>query len=176
MITPDTRVDEIRDRADRATAGPWSWFGNVDNDDVYLATVHNGRRFVLRTIPVDRVAHEESVDNLIVGGMSREEAIAHLTEDAFGCKIQDHHLAVQADQHMRPLTDFAIFEVCPDAETRDDRRVYRADFHQTRHPDAEFIAHARADIDFLLDEVERLRETAGIVDLVADDQIGRAHV
>jgi hypothetical protein len=50
-----------------------------------------------------------------------------------------------------------VYEVCRVATGRDDPRVYRADIVDVRHPDAEFIAHARADVDALLAEVERLR-------------------
>jgi hypothetical protein len=30
------------------TPGPWKWFGNVETKEVYLATVNNGRRFVMQ--------------------------------------------------------------------------------------------------------------------------------
>lgn len=29
------------------TPGPWSWFGNAKNREVYLATAHSGRRYVM---------------------------------------------------------------------------------------------------------------------------------
>jgi len=29
------------------TAGPWGWFGNASNREIYLATAHSGRRFVM---------------------------------------------------------------------------------------------------------------------------------
>lgn len=29
------------------TPGPWKWFGNARNHEVYLATTHSGRRYVL---------------------------------------------------------------------------------------------------------------------------------
>jgi hypothetical protein len=29
------------------TPGPWSWFGNAKNNEVYLATTHSGRRYVM---------------------------------------------------------------------------------------------------------------------------------
>lgn len=29
------------------TPGPWEWFGNARNNEVYLATTHNGRRYVM---------------------------------------------------------------------------------------------------------------------------------
>jgi hypothetical protein len=29
------------------TAGPWAWFGNAKNNEIYLATVDRGRRYVM---------------------------------------------------------------------------------------------------------------------------------
>lgn len=29
------------------TPGPWEWFGNARNQEIYLATVHSGRRYVM---------------------------------------------------------------------------------------------------------------------------------
>jgi hypothetical protein len=29
------------------TPGPWAWFGNAKNNEVYLATTHSGRRYVM---------------------------------------------------------------------------------------------------------------------------------
>lgn len=29
------------------TKGPWAWFGSADNHEVYLATTHSGRRYVM---------------------------------------------------------------------------------------------------------------------------------
>lgn len=31
----------------RHTPGPWSWFGNAKNCEIYLATNHSGRRYVM---------------------------------------------------------------------------------------------------------------------------------
>ncbi len=30
------------------TKGPWAWFGNATTRDIYLATSHSGRRYVMR--------------------------------------------------------------------------------------------------------------------------------
>lgn len=49
----------------------------------------------------------------------------------------------------------AVYEVAPEAKSRDDQRVYRADIVGIDHPDAEFIAHARQDVPAML---ERIRE------------------
>lgn len=56
---------------------------------------------------------------------------------------------------------FAVFEVCPEAENRQDRRVYRGDIIDLRHPDAQFIAHARQDIEDLLAYITHLEEREG---------------
>lgn len=29
------------------TPGPWGWYGNARNNEVYLATAHSGRRYVM---------------------------------------------------------------------------------------------------------------------------------
>ena len=33
--------------ADKHTPGPWAWFGNAGSNQVYLATTHSGRRFIM---------------------------------------------------------------------------------------------------------------------------------
>lgn len=50
----------------------------------------------------------------------------------------------------------AVFAVCPEAKDRSDPRVYRGDILGFRHPDAEFIAHARQDIEDLLAYIAHL--------------------
>lgn len=62
---------------------------------------------------------------------------------------------------MHRADEMARFEVCPDATSRKDPRVYRADLTGIRHPDAEFIAAARSDVDWLIAEVHRLRALVG---------------
>lgn len=45
-MTP-ARKAEIRALLNAATPGPWRWFGNTAVKNLYLATVHHGRRFVM---------------------------------------------------------------------------------------------------------------------------------
>jgi hypothetical protein len=45
-------IAEIRQRAAAAIEGPWSWFGH--RDDVYLATNHSGRQYILQTDTVSK--------------------------------------------------------------------------------------------------------------------------
>lgn len=42
-MTPD--FDDLLAKAEKATPGPWAWMGN--NHDMYLATTHSGRRYVM---------------------------------------------------------------------------------------------------------------------------------
>lgn len=56
-----------------------------------------------------------------------------------------------------PARDQVVFEVAPEATSREDPEVYRADIVDIRHPDAQFIAHSREDVEVLLNEVHRLK-------------------
>src|SRR5690606_9892858 len=56
-----------------------------------------------------------------------------------------------------PAAEMVRYEVAPNATRRADQRVYRADINGIRNPDATFIEHSRADIDWLIAEVERLK-------------------
>lgn len=62
------------------------------------------------------------------------------------------------DMMMAPASDRPRYEVAPAAESRDDPRVYRADVSGIKHPDAEFIANAPADVAYLLAELRKARE------------------
>ena len=67
---------------------------------------------------------------------------------------------------MVPANEMVQYEVCADATERSDPRVYRGDYKAIRHPDAEFIAHSRTDVDWLLAEVVLLRgQLAAAVEL-----------
>lgn len=40
-------LDELERTARAARPGPWQWYGNTKTQEVYLATVHGGRVFVM---------------------------------------------------------------------------------------------------------------------------------
>lgn len=134
-------IDEIRGRLAAATPGPWGWFGNTDSRDVYLATRRFGRMTVMRFC---RWGMSGAQPVFWVGGELNER------DRIFGGR------AVRA-------ADLARYEVCPDATSPDDPRVYRRDISGFRAPDAELIAHAPADIAILLAEIDRLRALAATV-------------
>lgn len=60
------------------------------------------------------------------------------------------------DDYMHDADEFAQWEVCHDAKTPGDPRLYRHDVDGIRHPDAEFIAHSRADVPALLASLDRV--------------------
>lgn len=91
-----------------------------------------------------------------------EEAVADWLTDQYGAPIRESRLAF-ADEHnmMHEARKMAIFEVARDVTDRDDPKVYRADIVGLRHPDADFIAHSRQDVEDLIAEVKRLRALVG---------------
>ena len=131
-MTPE-EFDAIKARADAATAGPWIWSGDAKWGSINLATwnyIHkNGKRF-------GRVTVMDFVRMGMQGAQPR---------------FRDGELMMRKAQHL------AQFEVCHSATHIGDSRVYRYDIDGIRHPDAEFIAHSRADVSALIAEVEQLR-------------------
>lgn len=119
-------VDEIRARADAAHKGPWGWFGNTKMKNVYLATKHSGRIYIML---FER------------WGMQSAKPI-----------FQEQVGPGEYPQSGMPV----VWEVAPDATSDDDPRLYRHTIRSIRNPDAEFIAHSRQDVDDLLAEIDRL--------------------
>lgn len=59
---------------------------------------------------------------------------------------------------MRDADKLAIFEVCPECTDANDERVYRQNIVGFRHPDAEFIAASRQDVQDLLEHIAYLEQ------------------
>jgi len=127
QIDTETRLAEIRKRAEAAAPGPWHWAGNTDVRHIYLANWQPGRG---RCVVMDFARW----------GMQGAQP-RFVTDWLF----------------VKDTESLAVYEVAPAATSRKDSRVYRGDIVGLRHPDAEFIAHSRGDVDFLLAEVDRLR-------------------
>ena len=160
----DLDIEAIRARSDAAAPGPWWWGGNVDHHgDVGL----RGRKPGSGVIDIMRNAPED-VDEASAGRewdttdasdwIGRVDYIEWRTHNP-----KDHLAFLREDElfveHGRNL---AIFEVArnqglPDDTPRDHPKIYRGDVVGVRNANAEFIAHARADIPALLAEVESLR-------------------
>ncbi len=129
MTRPD--IEEISNRANAAMPGPWFWRGNVDT---HLRLASRAGR-----------GGEHTVMDFVRAGM--QEAVPRFNRAGF---------MYRADGRYRGGEDMPIFEVCPYALRRDDPRVYRGDIIGLRHPDAEFMACARQDIDDLLAYIAEL--------------------
>lgn len=171
----DAQLADIRNRCNAASQGPWHWRGNMDNEDPRLV----GRRTdVLGHVPRERREDDPEAQLFrrylhdVQVWDTATEAYRPLTDDEITERVRDEwlndpwgepqkdsRLAFGEERGLRYLRarELAVFEVCPAATTRADPRVYRADIVGLRHPNAEFIARARADVPLLLDEVARLR-------------------
>jgi hypothetical protein len=132
-----------RDRA--ATPGPWGWFGNVDTYQLYLATRHSGRLFVM--------------------GFRRWGMRGAQPE--FRTRGSDGWARLQPGSTMA-ATELPVFEVDRAATARTDPSVYRGDIVGIRNADAEFIEHARQDVhDMLRDRHALARRAADLADEAA---------
>jgi hypothetical protein len=123
-------LEAIRQRVSAAESGPWLWRGSLRYSGPRLVT-RNSRR------------GEHTVMDFVRLGMQYAQP-----------RFQ------RPDGLMDKATNegMAIFEVCPSATRADDPRVYRDNIIGFRNGNAEFIAHARQDIDDLLSLVEELQE------------------
>jgi hypothetical protein len=123
------KVQDIRRRLEEVTPGPWIWWGNIDSNNVHLRSTV-GKRW--------------DVMGFWRAGMQQAKPYFR--------SMVDNRLI--ADSY-----DMAIFQVCPEATDRHDKRVYRRDIIGFRNPDAAFIASAREDVETLLAYIDEL-ETA----------------
>lgn len=177
-----TDIEAIRARAAAATRGPWRWRGNTDFDCPRLVGERGDVLALIRrerepgdpeTKAYERFLREASISDPNVEGGYRpytDEEVAQKVEDEWltdpwGEPQEDNrlHLYDPEAAFYRPARDLAVFEVCPEATGRDDRRVYRADIIGLRNPNAIFLEHARQDVDDLLaalDQVAAERDAA----------------
>lgn len=163
MTTQPDRLDrlaEIVERAEAATPGPWAWFGNTDVHNIYLATKRYGRMFVMgfRRWGMQGARPIFAEDRTWKPNPQSGDDFGSSGHMVNGDELLDETL-VEADK-------IARYEVAPRAMRRDDPRVYRADLTGFRNADATFIAEARADVDWLIAEVRRLR--AALVEVRAE--------
>lgn len=150
IMKPELEV--IRERMQRATPGPWGWFGNTKAHHVYLATQRWGRHLVM---------------DFARWGMQDAQPAFYRREDPSA--IREGRVANGAYQ---PAASVPVYEVARDALSADDDRVYRTDLVGLRNADAAFIAHSRADVEWLVGEVDRLQGLldAGTAATAADGQ------
>lgn len=139
---------------DYGLKGRWRWDGHADGQrpNLHLATQQHGRTYVM--------------------GFAR----AGMTE---GQPLFPVRPGDSAWSRMRKAAEIPVFEVCRDATSRDDPRVYRTDVVNFRSPAAEWLAEVDAEtvlalVDCWLEHNGGLpAEAAGddsaeLVDVVAD--------
>lgn len=146
------QLEVIRERMQRSTPGPWGWFGNTAYQGVYLATRRWGRHIVM---------------DFMRWGMQNAQPVFYAREDPSA--IAEGRVANGRHQ---PASKIPIYEVAPSALDKNDGNVYREDIIGLRNADADFIAHSREDIEWLVGEVDRLQRLvdAGTAAGAADGQ------
>lgn len=155
----DPQLDEIRARAAAATGDAWHWAGNTDTGEPYLAAWISGAGRC-QVLAIGQDTRDSS-------GLEAERLRSEMREAGYSEEFVEEeveHWAAGRDPRLKFMTDLmlvnardhVVFEVSRGATSREDPSVYRADIVDIRHPDADFIAHSRTDIDWLLKEVDRL--------------------
>ena len=164
----DLDLAAIRARAEAATSGPWHWAGNTDTGEPYLATWIKGagRCQVLSIGTEPRDMHDQASETYRsylreTGEYTDEEIernVEQLVYDQWDNPNTYPRLQFLNDLMCVNARDLAIYEVAPEATSREDPDVYRADITGIRHPDAEHIAGMDpATTLALLAEIERLQ-------------------
>ena len=139
---------QVRALLEGVTPGPWQWFGNTKSCDVYLATVHGGRRLVMDFVRWGMSSAQPRFQVALNGG------------DDSGVMRSVGEMA-KNEEVSKPAVPFGpLFEV-----------PYRRDFVGIGHPDAKFIASARTLVPELLAEVERLRSQLGAATTIGRDLV-----
>lgn len=172
MTTSDTDLQEIRARVEAATPGPWLWQGNIDTGEPYLAGRGPGMgASVLAIGTEDRSTTgwraEEVRAYALECGEDPDELVRDWATDRYDEPIKEPRLWFYTDHMAVTAREHVTFEVAPNAKHRDDQAVYRADITGIRHPDAEFIAHARTDIPLLLAALDESRAEVERITAVA---------
>lgn len=167
-INPAVAIDlaAIRARDSQASPGPWRWSGNVDNADQFSLSTWapgRGRCTIMGTVDepcsesdLSRADREDMLGEDLDDERWAEHVESYLTDPYTGETRTKTRLAFAQDGFLIAAEDIAVYEVAPNATRRSDPAVYRGDIVGFRNADAEFIAHARADVSILLAEVDRL--------------------
>ncbi len=140
-------IAELRALLEKATPGPWCWAGNIDTGEPYLASRAPGMGASVLAIGWQpRSTTGRAADD--VRSYAREscedpdEMVDMWANDQYGEHIKEPRLWFYTDHMAVEARDLVTFEVAPQATTRDDPKVYRADITGIRHPDAQLITAA----------------------------------
>jgi len=148
------RLEEIKARAAGVPDGPWGWRGYSDGS-IELRTLRSGGLRLISTMrgePCIVALSDESIALAFGACSACRSYYAGLGQDRkAACKKQENLNTIWLwdDGYISPANKWAVNE-----------QTYRTDVARVDHPGAEFFAHSREDIDWLVAEVERLRSTA----------------
>lgn len=142
-------LDVLQAAAEAATPGKWHWSGNTDTGEPYLATwIPGAGRCQIISIGYEersmtgRAADQVRADAAEFDLGDPEELVRQWAHDSFGQPAREPRLQFMTDLMCVDARELAVYEVAPDATSREDPSVYRADVVGIRHPDASFIATA----------------------------------
>lgn len=163
----DIDLADLRAKAVAATGGPWHWAGNTDTGEPYLATwIKGAGRCQVLSIGYDErsttgAEADRMRDSMSDSGYDEadlDDMVRDWAMDSFGQPMRDPRLQFMTDLMCVNARELAVYEVAPNATSREDPDVYRADVVGIRHPDAEYIAAVSPDVVLaLLDEIARLK-------------------
>lgn len=147
---------QLRDIAEAAVTGPWSWRGYTDGS-IELRTLHSGQMRVItsmRSDPCVYTADDESIALSLGACGSCRRYYKRWGEGFYDreepCEKQENLNTIWFLDHnshvVRPANDWAVPEV-----------DYRNDVLYIDHPDAKYIATFSPDVVLeLLDEIDQL--------------------
>lgn len=153
-MTDDERK-ALREKALAATPGPWEWYGNTKSYDVYLATTHSGRRFVMDFVRWGMGAAAQPRFQVTIDG------------DASGGGVMRSLKALADGDENAKTKALDLPQLGPKFEVD-----YRRQFVGIGHPDAAFIAAANpAAVIALLDDNDQLRAEVERLDAALGEEI-----
>lgn len=161
-------VDALTALLAAATSGPWTWAGNIDSGEPYLASRAPGMGASVLAIgweprSTNGKAAEEVRSYARESGMDEDIAVDMWAHDQYGSPIKESRLWFYTDHLAVEARNLVTFEVAPQATSREDPAVYRADITGIRHPDAQLIVEVVNAAPRLLDEIRDLRSRLACV-------------
>lgn len=131
---------KLRALAEAATRGPWQWFGNTKMNEVYLATVDRGRRYVMDFVRWGMAGAQPRFQVLIDGRGAGGGVMRSLSDLATGDANAGGRLPILGPKY---------------------EASHRKQFTGIGHADAEWIAAANPTaVLSLLDDLARVRRLA----------------
>jgi hypothetical protein len=150
------RLNEIRAREQAATPGPWGWRGHL-SQSVELRTVGQGGKRIITSMRQDPCIGSTEYLGVFLNddpcATCRRAFETRRLDEFFQCEKLENldTVWVWGAVGCEPVNKYAKAEVLEWSD-----HMYRDDVKGTTHPDAEFIAHARDDVRFLLDVIDGL--------------------